>query len=646
MDERLRKRMNNLFELGVFLKDKQDSTRLEKIVERMGKINKQYENSFTNTYYNVLMAFLYSAGHKEDNSLTYYYRALESSINSNNKELIALAYNLIGIFYINREETERGIFYFKRALENLPNSAFIMGNIGSAYINKEKYKESVSYLKRSFIQFKTNNIEKKKMFNTAQNLAIAYRNLNKPEKAHKYLTFCEELLENEPENTNKSVLLEALGCYYYDIGNKEKALNNLLEALDVAERLEDERLKMRLCKQLSTFYSESENFKKAYKYQKLYHELVHAKSNEKFLQKISSIENKYSKKTRKIEQEKELLSKDNKEYQKKIDAIGDLFSKEIGLGKVGFYSDSMKKIVETTKRYHDERDVPILIEGETGTGKEIIARLIHYGDDVTSTGPFVVVNCSAISENLFESELFGYSQGAFTGAKKQGSIGKMELAQGGTLFLDEIGDLPLNLQPKLLRAIQHRSINRIGGKKEISLDIRIICATNRNLIDEIENGTFRRDLYHRIATGYINIPPLRKRKEEIEPLARLFLNEITQEKKKRKLGISQEAIELLQKYHWPGNVRELKSAIERVIIISDDLTILAKHFDFLTSINYAKTKENVQLKIEIGKMDLGKIEKKILLSTLDYFNNNKSLTAKSLGLSRATLYRKMRKNSF
>jgi two-component system response regulator AtoC len=222
----------------------------------------------------------------------------------------------------------------------------------------------------------------------------------------------------------------------------------------------------------------------------------------------------------------------------------------------------------------------------------------------------------------------------------------MELAQGGTLFLDEIGDLPLNLQPKLLRAIQHRSINRIGGKKEISLDIRIICATNRNLIDEIENGTFRRDLYHRIATGYINIPPLRKRKEEIEPLARLFLNEITQEKKKRKLGISQEAIELLQKYHWPGNVRELKSAIERVIITSDDLTILAKHFDFLTSINYAKTKENVQLKIEIGKMDLGKIEKKILLSTLDYFNYNKSLTAKSLGLSRATLYRKMRKNSF
>lgn len=642
MDELTIKRLRNLFDLGAVLKDKRDPEKLSKLVERTAKILKQHDNDFTRTYHNVLMAFLYSASDKEENSLTCYYRALENSINTGDKKLISMCYNLIGIFYLNINESERGIFYFKRALEFVPDSAFIMGNIGSAYLENKEYDKSISYLKRTITQLETSNVEKKKIFNTVHNLAIAYTHLNEPEQTYKYLKYCEELIADEPETVNKCVLLENLGCYYCDIGQTDKALDTLLEALRIAEKIEDHNMRMKLYNQLSEFYRGSDNYELAYKYHKLYHELSQAEKNSELSEKIASIEKEYSKKTREIEQEKQKLSENKLEYQKRFHAINKLISNEIGLGKVGFFSESMKKIVDTVKIYHKERVVPILIEGETGTGKEIIARMIHYGDDFSSNGPFVVINCSAISESLFESELFGYSEGAFTGAKKRGNIGKMELAQGGTLFLDEIGDLPANLQPKLLRAIQYRSINRIGGKESIDLDIRIICATNRKLSEEVENGNFRKDLYHRIVTGHINIPPLRERKEEIEPLTRLFIDEISHEKRITKLGISDEALDLLKNYHWPGNIRELKSAIERVIITSQDRTILAKHFDFLTS-EGKKIPSNVpHLLIKLGTQKLIEIEKRVIESTLDHFNHNKSAAADSLGISRATFYRKLK----
>jgi transcriptional regulator with PAS, ATPase and Fis domain len=255
--------------------------------------------------------------------------------------------------------------------------------------------------------------------------------------------------------------------------------------------------------------------------------------------------------------------------------------------------------------------------------------------------PFITLNCSAISESLFESELFGYETGAFTGAKAAGMIGKMELAQGGTLFLDEIGELPLSMQPKLLRALQQREIFRIGGNTCVKLNIRIICATNRNLALELEKGNFREDLYYRLNTGKITIPPLSERKEEIAPLAQVFLIEFTKEKKKSFRSIENAAIRLLESYAWPGNVRELRNVVERATLLYDDLELKAEHLDFL---NHKKSPDQSSRKITIdlpeGGIDYSEIERRIFQKGLELCDGNKTQLAKLLNISVKTIYRR------
>ncbi|HOE91678.1 MAG TPA: sigma-54 dependent transcriptional regulator, partial [Candidatus Cloacimonadota bacterium] len=206
--------------------------------------------------------------------------------------------------------------------------------------------------------------------------------------------------------------------------------------------------------------------------------------------------------------------------------------------------------------------------------KEIIAQLIHNGGQKSAL-PFISVNCSAISSSLFESELFGYEKGSFTGALQTGSIGKIELAQGGTIFFDEVGDLPFDMQPKLLRVLQEKELFRIGGKSAIKLDVRFIFATNANLEEMAQQGKFRTDLLYRVNTGKIFIPPLRERKTEIAPLALMLLKEITEQRNKSYKELDKEAVLKLESYHWPGNVRELRSAIERAVILSDGHTLQA-----------------------------------------------------------------------
>ena len=204
------------------------------------------------------------------------------------------------------------------------------------------------------------------------------------------------------------------------------------------------------------------------------------------------------------------------------------------VGSVGFFSDCMQTIVQQAQQLHQDRSIPVLIEGETGTGKEIIAKLIHYGDSIHSSGisPFVDINCAALAPALFESELFGYESGSFTGSLAKGAKGKFDLALGGTLFLDEIGEIPTDLQGKLLRVLQEKEFYRIGGLKKIKTDIRVIGATNAPLEQRVEEGAFRKDLYFRLKVAHISIPPLRKRKEEILPLATLFLQKYAAKKKK------------------------------------------------------------------------------------------------------------------
>jgi transcriptional regulator with PAS, ATPase and Fis domain len=221
-------------------------------------------------------------------------------------------------------------------------------------------------------------------------------------------------------------------------------------------------------------------------------------------------------------------------------------------------------------------DTTVLLEGESGTGKELCARAVHNGS-TRANGPFVAINCAAIPENLLEAELFGYERGAFTGATQR-KLGKFEMAQRGTIFLDEIGEMPLGLQAKMLRAIETKKIERLGGNASITVDVRIVAATNRMLRQAVQSRQFREDLYFRLSVFPVTIPPLRERKEDIPKLAHFFVERVARDVGK-KVALSPEALAMLVSHAWPGNVRELQNAIERAVILADGEKILPRHLN-------------------------------------------------------------------
>jgi len=300
-------------------------------------------------------------------------------------------------------------------------------------------------------------------------------------------------------------------------------------------------------------------------------------------------------------------------------------------------SKTMKNIISFTKKVSNSPST-ILLEGESGTGKEVMAQAIHNYSSRKDNG-FVAINCAAIPETLMESELFGYDEGAFTGAKKGGQPGKFELANGGTLFLDEIGEMKPDMQVKLLRAIQESAIMRVGGDKVISIDVRIITATNKNLKQEVDEGNFRLDLFYRLNVIPIELPPLRERKEDIPPLIKHFLSKKSRLLKKSKPNIKFTTQQELLEYDWPGNIRELENHIEKLVNLNGEFP-LVKAKDTKTS--EEKTEKKLK-KEETITFTLEEVEKKTIIKTLTLMNGNISKTAKALGIGRNTLYLKLRK---
>lgn len=279
-------------------------------------------------------------------------------------------------------------------------------------------------------------------------------------------------------------------------------------------------------------------------------------------------------------------------------------------------------------------DVSVLILGETGTGKELAARALH-SHSRRSEKPFVVFDCGAVAPNLIESELFGHEKGAFTDAVKSRQ-GAFELAQGGTIFLDEIGELAPTLQPKLLRALDQREIRRVGAEQPVGINVRVIAATNKDLEKEVKAGTFREDLYYRLSVVSVFMPPLRKRKEDIEKIAEHLLDGISGGMGKKLRGLSPEAAEALRTYPWPGNVRELKNVLERAAALSDGERIEVRDL-FLSQGKRSLTLEGLS-----GK-SLEEIEKAAIHATLKFVSGNKTAAAKALGIAYSTLYEKMKK---
>jgi two-component system NtrC family response regulator len=281
-------------------------------------------------------------------------------------------------------------------------------------------------------------------------------------------------------------------------------------------------------------------------------------------------------------------------------------------------------------------DVTTLLLGESGTGKELLARALH---DLSPrvNGPFAAINCAAIPENLLESELFGYEKGAFTGAAKQ-TQGKIEHAEGGTLFLDEIGDLSGALQAKLLRFLQERVIERVGGRKEIPVDVRVICATHQELQKLIENAEFREDLYYRISEVTIQIPPLRDREGDTVLLAKVFLNNFSEQYSKSIKGFSNDAITDIETYQWPGNVRELENKVKRAVIMAETNQVTSGDLELLSNDGVSVEPESLNLRQVREEAD-----KRALHSALSSVDNNVSKASEILGVSRPTLYDLMNK---
>jgi len=296
-------------------------------------------------------------------------------------------------------------------------------------------------------------------------------------------------------------------------------------------------------------------------------------------------------------------------------------------------SPEMLKVCRTVEKLAPT-EVTTLILGESGTGKEVLLRILHALSDRRDKR-LVAINCAAIPENLLESELFGYEKGAFTGAVKT-TRGKIEVADGGILFLDEIGDLPMPLQAKLLRFLQERVIERIGGRKEIPVDVRVVCATHQDLHALIEEGRFREDLYYRINEATIHVPPLRERKGDAVVLARAFLSRFAAQHKRPLRGFTPQALAIIEQYEWPGNVRELENRVKRAVVMAEGGEITPDDLE-LASVEVES--------MPFGLREVRELAEKQAIQRATYFSdNNISRTAELLGVTRPTLYNLMKKH--
>ena len=313
------------------------------------------------------------------------------------------------------------------------------------------------------------------------------------------------------------------------------------------------------------------------------------------------------------------------------------------IGKSGI----IRQLLGTAERLSAGENTTVLIEGESGTGKELFARFLHQ-KSLRSDKPFITINCGAIPKDLAESEFFGYEKGAFTGATERMKQGKFELASGGTLLLDEVGELSQEMQVKLLRVLEEQKFYRLGGTKEINVDVRIIAATNRNLQNEVEKGQFREDLFYRLNVAVLRIPPLRERREDIIPIASVFLQDYSAKFNKKGQVLQPDAVAFLESYYWKGNVRELRNVMERVALLSDNDLLTRESFSFLQPANVAALPQmqkfvngQFSLVIPSSGISMKEVLRDLIMKTLMITNGNQVQASKILGITRSKLRYRM-----
>ena len=317
------------------------------------------------------------------------------------------------------------------------------------------------------------------------------------------------------------------------------------------------------------------------------------------------------------------------------ESLGNHFDRQNIIGR----SPAMVKLLETVAQVAPS-EATVLITGESGTGKEMIAGAIHFNSP-RKDGPFVKLNCAAITETLLESELFGHERGAFTGAYKR-KEGRFRQAHGGSIFLDEISEMSLAMQVKLLRVLQDREITRVGGEEVINVNVRLIAATNKDLLKEIEARRFREDLFYRLNVVTLKMPPLRERREDVPLLAKHFLETFCQKNRKEMKGFTPQAMDLLLKYDWPGNVRELMNAVERGVVLANSEYLDKKDLPLALKDETIEGAAPLEQAIP-GDLPLEEVEKASILKTLELTGGNKSEAARRLGITRRTLHKKLKK---
>lgn len=344
-----------------------------------------------------------------------------------------------------------------------------------------------------------------------------------------------------------------------------------------------------------------------------------------------------------LNQEVERISQVAEEYSRQLEAESTLAKHQI-VGQSKAFTSSINKAVIVAKT-----DAPVLLRGENGVGKEVFTRILRE-NSLRKDKPFITVNCSAIPETLIESELFGYEEGAFTGAKKGGSMGKFQLAQGGTLFLDEIGDIPMAMQAKLLRVLQEGEIEKIGRQRNIPVDVRVIAATNQPLEEMMETNRFRRDLYYRLNVVSIHIPPLRERGNDVLQLTDHFLS-VYNRKYHKRLRISGEVYQRFLQYRWPGNVRELENAMESIVVLCQNDVIRTEDLpEQIACVDHTAVEHKTESGVSPSVATLSKgslaeeiaaYERMLIANALDRCGGDRSRAIQELGISRRTFYRKL-----
>ncbi|MCD4818341.1 MAG: sigma 54-interacting transcriptional regulator [Candidatus Cloacimonetes bacterium] len=595
-----------------------------------------------------------------------YPRALEYLILSsdianrlNNKSEYATVMNNIGMVYGDWGMKEKALEYFSNALKikkeigHNSSIAQSLTNIGTIHNQNGEYDKALEFYNES-LKISKEIKDDFTISSTLNNIGSLYYKKGKTEKAISYI---KEALKYKRKVGNQEGIfigLQNLSTYYLELGKIEEALEYALECSKVAEETANDSYKYQTYLTYTNIFKKQKKYKKALDYLEKYTELKDIVFKKEKIEKIAEMQTRYETKQKEkeaeilrikneeLDQKNKLIEEKNEELQEtikklhhseiKYNFVTEEMEKDIGNTFIG-NSKAIKEIKKLIALAARSDKINVLITGESGTGKEVAARNIHKLSNRKNNN-FYAVNTSAIPEALFESQIFGHEKNAFTGANST-NIGWFEIADESSLFLDEIGTLSSEMQVKLLRVLEDRKIVRIGSHKEIEIDVRIISATNINLLEKVRENKFRVDLYHRLATYVIQIPPLRERKEDIPLLLRHFVKHFSKKMNKKIIRIEEKLENALLKYDFPGNVRELKNMVERAILISNSSTLRVNCFIIPTI--QVECSENEPI------LSLDEVEKLQIIKALKLTGFHRQKAADLLKVNRKVIERRIKK---